>query len=97
VRHCVCRRDGERGGGLLDTSFPVLNDAAPLTYTLAIKACTTANVAQRPTFAQLRELLVDLVAEVASGSYMSSAGEPVVRAPACFSALPVRDCAWLSG
>ena len=56
----------------------------PLTYTLTIKACLSADASERPTYAQLEELLADMRAEVHSGHYISSKGQVTVRA-----ALPV--------
>ena len=59
--------------------YPHLPDAVPLTYTLAMKACLGEAPQERPHFAQLRTLLLDVVAEVARGRYVNTAGHASVR------------------
>jgi hypothetical protein len=61
--------------------FPHLPEVAPMTYTLAMKACLSQNPEERPSFVQLLTILRDLKAEVAAGSYLNSEGAQVV----CFA------------
>lgn len=53
----------------------------PLTYVLTMKACRSPHVAEVPTMAQVRELLDDIAAEVATGSYVDCKGRVQVRMP----------------
>ena len=65
-----------------ETAFPVTVGEVPLTVTLAMKACLTRDAAQRLTAAQMREVLADMLAEVASGTYVASTGVRMVRCAA---------------
>jgi hypothetical protein len=53
--------------------FPNLPDTSPLTYSLTTAACLHSDPLERPTFSQVLAVLNDLVAEVASGTYLSAA------------------------
>eukprot|EP00892_Ulva_mutabilis_P009199 jgi/Ulvmu1/6651/UM003_0289.1 len=55
--------------------FPTLSRAAPLTYTLTMKACLSADAAERPSFAQVRTLLQDMQMELSRGRYIDSDGQ----------------------
>lgn len=61
--------------------FPTLSRAAPLTYTLTMKACLSAEAAERPTFAQVRTLLQDMQRELSRGRYIDSDGLVQVPPP----------------
>ena len=82
-----------------ESAFPVTVGEVPLTVTLAMKACLTRDAAQRLTAAQMREVLADMLAEVASGTYVASTGVRTVRYseswPLCGSLLgqPLCVCA----
>ena len=46
-----------------------------------MKACLSLLPAERPSFADLRVLLYDTMAEVAKGTYLDSEGSAAVRPP----------------
>ena len=52
----------------------------PLTYTLTMKACLSHKYTERPSFAQVLQLLHDVQGEVAAGRYMDGTGRVQVRA-----------------
>lgn len=60
-------------------AFPYLPASVPLTFTLTMKACLSENPDERPTFGQILTIFDDLVFEVASGSYLNSLGQMMVR------------------
>lgn len=59
----------------------MLSRAAPLTYTLTMKACLSAEASERPSFAQVRTLLQDMQMELSRGRYIDSDGHVQVRHP----------------
>ena len=59
--------------------FPLLQASTPLTYTLTMKACLSNKYAERPSFAQVLQLLNDVQMEVATGRYMDGTGRVQVR------------------
>eukprot|EP00892_Ulva_mutabilis_P009184 jgi/Ulvmu1/6638/UM003_0276.1 len=67
------------GGGraappAVDTLFPDLPGSVPMTYTLTVKACTSPQLGDRPSFKQIARILTDLEHEVATGTYIDSNG-----------------------
>ena len=60
-------------------AFPYLPATVPLTFTLTMKACLSENPDERPTFGQILTIFDDVVFEVASGSYLNSLGQMMVR------------------
>lgn len=58
--------------------FPSMPRCTPLTFVLAMKACLSADLAERPTFGDLQLIFDDVIAEVASGHYINSAGQAQV-------------------
>lgn len=69
-------------------AFPNLPEDTPLTYVLMVAACLDAAIAERPTFAQAEQVLLDIDGEVASGSYLDARGLPRVRRPPSPLSLP---------
>lgn len=64
---------------VVDALFPDLPGSVPMTYTLTVKACTSAVLEDRPSFKQIWRILTDLEHEVATGTYINSNGFPQVR------------------
>jgi hypothetical protein len=60
--------------------YPALPASVPLTYTLTMLACLSARPADRPSFSQMETVMKDMAAEVATGRYLNSAGQVMVRA-----------------
>lgn len=61
--------------------FPELPRSTPLTLVLAMKACLSADLADRPKFVDLHQIFADSATEVASGSYVDSSGQTQVYLP----------------
>jgi len=59
--------------------FPLLDACVPLTYTLTMKACLSHKYTERPSFAQVLQLLNDVQVEVSKGRYMDGTGSVQVR------------------
>lgn len=71
---------GDSVAGLLrHPAFPLLPPETPLTFVLAVKACLSADLTERPAFPELLQIFDDVTSEVASGSYIDSSGERQVR------------------
>ena len=67
---------GSHGGVHRHPAFPNMPSSVALTYTLLVKACLSATAADRPTFRQILQILLDVEREVASGTYIDSLGVP---------------------
>lgn len=67
-----------QGPPVLDPLFPDLPGSVPMTYTLTVKACTSAQLEGRPSFKQILRILADLEHEVATGTYIDSNGHQQV-------------------
>jgi len=84
----MCRRagDGSRAAAEHDGSpalcihpaFPELPASVPLTYTLTMLACLSERPEDRPTFTHVLTVLLDVVAEVAQGTFINSDGAILV-------------------
>lgn len=59
--------------------FPTLSPQVPLTFALTMKACLSQKHTERPSFAQILQLLADLQKEVSKGSYVDSTGRVQAR------------------
>lgn len=59
-----------------------------MTYTLTVKASTSAALEDRPSFEQVMRILQDLEHEVATGTYIDSNGFQQVRRPCGGTGLP---------
>jgi hypothetical protein len=66
--------------------FPKLPASVPLTFTLTMVACLSPKPEDRPTFAQVLTVLLDVEAEVVRGRYMNSVG--------LIQVLTVKGCCW---
>lgn len=64
---------------VVDPHFPDLPGSVPMTYTLTVKACTSAALEDRPSFEHILRILLDLEHEVATGTYIDSNGFQQVR------------------
>lgn len=65
----------------------------PLTFALTMKACLSQKHTERPSFAQILQLLADLQKEVSKGSYVDSTGRVQVMPPSPPPAvLPTHPC-----
>lgn len=64
----------------LHPDFPHLPPSTPLTYVLTMQAALSEHAAERPSFADIVTLLTDNMDEVATGAYINSEGNQVVRA-----------------
>ena len=85
---CVCRATAQGRRWRRQASYPDVPPAVPLLYVLTMKACLSDQPEERPTFADLLTLLADMEAEVATGAYINSEGDAVVR----FSFTSVPNC-----
>jgi hypothetical protein len=59
--------------------FPTLPESTPLTYVLAMMACLSSDLAERPTFLEMAQIFRDVQTEVRSGQYIDSCGHVQVR------------------
>eukprot|EP00892_Ulva_mutabilis_P001622 jgi/Ulvmu1/11460/UM077_0003.1 len=109
---CICTPDttessarassGGRSASLVrHPAFPALPPSTPLTVELAMRACLSADLAERPAFAELQQIFDDVAAEVASGEYIDSSGnrqsstliDPEAAAAAALRPSPCRRAA----
>ena len=58
--------------------FPRVPASVPLTYTLTMLACLSERPEDRPTFTHVLTVLLDVVAEVAQGTFINSDGAILV-------------------
>ena len=59
--------------------FPALPEAAPLTYTLLLKACLSPTPKDRPSFKHMQQIFADMRKEMTHDHYVDSTGSVQAR------------------
>lgn len=74
--------------------FPALPDAAPLTYTLLLKACLSPVPKDRPSFKHMQQIFTDMRKEMMHDHYVDSTGSVQARAlfSSVLSSMHARPC-----